>query len=82
MAALSYKPRVERAGTLAAQGQVGAVVWALHEGALVPIRVTLGEDYGARVAIKSDALQLGDLVVIGDKSSIPTTRASQLNGAW
>ena len=82
MTALGYKPRVEQAGALVAQAQVGAVVWALHEGALVPVRVTIGDDDGARVAVKSDALRLGDLVVIGDKISVPTTRASLLNGAW
>jgi HlyD family secretion protein len=80
MAALGYKPSFERLGAAVAPTQTGPVVWALRQGALAPVQIVTGEDDGERIAVKSDALRLGDLVVIGEKSFIHAARASSTNG--
>ena len=80
MAALHYKPREQTVGTLSTQGPKGSVVWALRQGALQPVLVVPGEGDGDRIAIKSQELQLGDLVVVADQESALNIPAAQYHG--
>ena len=79
MAALRFKPRGEIGGVGA---PAAAYVWALREGVLAPVQVVTGADDGKHVAVRSDTLRVGDLVVIGEKDSARSARASLFNGAY
>ena len=79
MAALRFKPR---AGMVGAQTPAGPLVWTLREGVLAPVRVVTGADDGEHVAVKSDELRVGDLVVIGDREPTRSARASLFHGAY
>ena len=79
MAALRFKPR---AGMVGAQAPAGPLVWALRDGVLAPVRVVTGADDGEHVAVTSDELRVGDLVVIGDREPARSARASLFNGAY
>ena len=82
MAALRFKPRAGMVGAGGAQMPTGPLVWALRDGVLAPVRVVTGADDGEHVAVKSDELRVGDLVVIGDRGSARSARASLYNGAY
>ena len=79
MAALRFKPRVGTVGA-DAKATAGALVWALREGALTPVRVMTGADDGERVAVNSGDLRVGDLVVIAENEPTRSARASLFNG--
>ena len=79
MAALRFKPR---AGMVSAPAPAGPIVWALRDSGLTPVRIVTGADDGEKVAVKSDELKVGDLVVIEDRVSARSARASLFNGAY
>ncbi len=82
MAAMRFKPQVGMVGAGAAQTSAEALVWALREGALKPVRVVPGAVNGEYVAVQSEDLRSGDLVVIGDRGLARSARASLFNGAF
>jgi HlyD family secretion protein len=71
-AALRYKPRTMVASS-DPNVKASDSVWVLRNGKALPVAVTKGAEDGKNVAVTSDWLQAGDVVILADKDNRDAT---------